>query len=462
LVYLKLGIKRNNILVQKQVMKIIKCVSVATLIAIPVILSIADADSFRKFQKDAAGNDITVSIITANDSAKATTQILRPNRTAEIDLNYLWVQNADFCITGLDARSYKDYSISLGDTAMHPTVVSDPELFGVDSNAEVKGYKRNMTGAAGGAGFRTIEEFKWLNWMVFTPLIKGEINENPTLRVSDKDSIDWVRPYAVITDGHGSYDTVFCREPLCDVTDFPGSRHLSDPNLSRTHDRKMLLVVRASYLGADSIMGMTSADGIEWSDPFRIYGAAMNMAISPGVVLNADNTYRLYFVNGKIKEPCISYVECGRGKPYDLASSWSPTPVVCTVQAGLSSRGIFDGTDTTRYPWHFEIQRYENQYIMGWVAGIVYRDGAYFSISTDGVNFATHPAAVMPIVKTTGGTARDLLTMYKFSFTFRETEEGLEMPVWYSAYNRRGFPYLGYATLHLGRPQQKSSAGLKP
>jgi hypothetical protein len=370
---------------------------------------------------------------------------------ADINFNYAWGADSDYRLTGLDAHSYKRYSISLGDTAIHPSVVSLSDPFGIGRNRSVAGYKRNMSRPSGGAGYRTVGEFKWRNWMVFTPLIEGEKNENPTLRVSNKDSIDWVRPYAVVTDEKGRSDTVFCREPLCDITFFPHSNHLSDPNLTRTHDGKLLLIVRVSYNGADSIMGMTSANGIEWSPPFRIFGGGFDKVISPCVVLTGDKLYRLYFVNGSAGERCLSYIECRRGKPYDLASSWNPVPVICTVQAGQSLQGALDGTDMARYPWHFEIQRYRNQYIMGWVAGIIYTDGAYFSFSGNGVNFTTHPRPVMPSANPAGGTARDLKTLYKFSFTVRDTETGPQMPIWYSAYNRRGFPYLGYTTMHFAR-----------
>jgi hypothetical protein len=435
-------------------MKINKCISAIILIAIPAIFYITNAGSSKMAQNNAAGSTVTSSYFETNADT-ATGQILRQDRTINNNLAYIWGQNADFRITGLDARSYKDYTISLGDTATHPSVISVPSLFGIDSNTSIIGYRKDMTGKISRAGFFTTKEFKWLNFMVFTPLIKGEINENPTLRVSNKDSIEWIRPYAVISDSQNNYDTVFCREPLCDTSYFPRSRHLSDPNLSLTHDRKLLLVVRVSYLGADSIMGMTSTDGIEWSDPFRIYGGRTNKVISPSVILNRDNSYRLYFVNGMSKDTCISYIECDCGNPYNSTSSWSTIPVVCTVQAGLSNIGITDGVDRARYPWHFEIQRYENQYVMGWVARLVYYDGAYFSISTDGINFVTRPDAVLPVAKTTNSPAWDILAMYKFSFTFRNTKEGLIIPVWYSAYNSRNFPYIGFTTLHFGKSKPK-------
>ncbi|MDD4051059.1 MAG: sialidase family protein [candidate division Zixibacteria bacterium] len=161
----------------------------------------------------------------------------------------------------------------------------------------------------------------WKYWLVTTPFIHTESEENPTIHVSNdiKNRNGWTSQWGplaadtfsnpVITPERFVFDTLYVyrrgtQETFYDTNGagaasiHTGRRatHLSDPGMLATPDGGLLLYYRATWtIGAVSMSGIfsqRSKDGVNWESPKQI--THLGKWMSPAMVIDTGGLYVMY------------------------------------------------------------------------------------------------------------------------------------------------------------------------
>lgn len=248
-------------------------------------------------------------------------------------------------------------------------------------------------------------------WMAMTPYPDwNDAHEDPNIVVSH-DGTDWVVPPGLTN-------------PLDDAPGAPGT-HNSDTHLI-IHDGRMIVSWRAVDRADNSrniFYYSESTDGIIWTPKVEFFrgnrsGSNFRTMVSQSLIPMNGGQWRFYYIHSVVGENTLTYLT-GESTDGSVPTSWA-APVDCD----LGTR------DQIRDPWHMEIVRHDDQWLL------VFNDGErdtpglqgdlFFAMSDDGVAWDTSP---LPLVPRLG---QDITAQYKAGFIPHGNGDSLTLDLYYS------------------------------
>lgn len=248
-------------------------------------------------------------------------------------------------------------------------------------------------------------------WMACTPYPGwNDEHEDPNILTSH-DGITWVVP-----DG--------LTNPIDDAPGTP-DRHNSDTHLTLVNDRLICSwrTVDRNDSDRNIIYYSTSLDGVIWTPKVQIYrgavsGGQFQTVVSQSLVYLGDNEWRLYFIRSIPGHNGLTYLP-GTGIDGLPPEEWQPA-VSCDLGP----------LDPYRDPWHFEVMKHADQWIMLFSDGDLDTTGAegdlYMARSNDGQTWDASPLPLMTRV------SEGINRQYKPGFIPHGTGDDLSLDVYYS------------------------------
>jgi hypothetical protein len=242
-------------------------------------------------------------------------------------------------------------------------------------------------------------------WFAATPYPLGNARyENPSFFQGDQ-ADDWKLPAGA-------------SNPLA----MPESNgYLSDPDMVLDAARgELRLYYRQTVRDVDQIYLMTTRNGRQWSGAQRVLEEPRYGLISPAIVKESDNSWRMWTVDAR-PDGCRT-----RASQIALSQRRSPDGIwwgpASRVQLAIPGR----------VPWHWDVQyiKAKGEY---WALVAAYRDGGscsesslYFARSVDGTAWRVSPAPLL------GPGVVSRLNDLIYRSTFRYFSKSDVVYVWYS------------------------------
>jgi hypothetical protein len=197
--------------------------------------------------------------------------------------------------------------------------------------------------------------------------------------------------------------------------------YLSDPDIVHDPVRDELrLYYRQTIRDVDQLFLKTSADGVAWSAPVQVLVGARHDLISPAIVREPDNSYRMWTVGAGSAGCRVKRADVVLSVRHSRDGIAWETPRRVT----LSIAG--------RVPWHWDVQ-YVPAKAEYWALVAAYPDGqtcsqtaVYFARSADGLAWTVFPTPLL------APGAVESLRDVVYRSTFRYLPKRDQVLVWFS------------------------------
>jgi hypothetical protein len=207
----------------------------------------------------------------------------------------------------------------------------------------------------------------------------------------------------------------------------PTSGYMSDPDILHDPDSgELRMYYRETIAGTDALLLITSADGVHWSPPRLVVTDVRYSLISPAIVRESANSWRMWTVNAQALG-CTSL-----GGELTLQQRRSPDGIAWGAAEPVMLR--IPG----RVPWHWDVQ-YVAEKQEYWALVAAYPEGTtcsrtalYFARSADGTTWSVAPTPLLAPGEF--DPLRDLV--YRSSFHYHDGSDAVS--VWFSGARLEG------------------------